>query len=129
MTGCREVGGPKHWYMQRSQLQEQQTHFFEQLTSHAPEEHTKSHRLPCTYSNGSTTNTEYDEHPGSFEDWCSQREQIYPQFEYWTTVLALELSTLIYVRSLREANFSMYSVPGCSDRTGSVVLCTRPHEL
>ena len=45
-------GWPKHWYKQRSQLQEQQTHFFEQLTSHAPEEHTKSQRLPCTYSNG-----------------------------------------------------------------------------
>ena len=39
-------------YKQRSQLQEQQTHFFEHLTSHAPEEHTKSQRLPCTYSNG-----------------------------------------------------------------------------
>ena len=60
------------------------------------------------YDQNSTTNTEYDEHPGSFEDWCRQREQSYPQFQYWTTVLALELSTLIYVRSLREANFSMY---------------------
>ena len=60
----------------------------------------------CQYS---TTNTADDEHPGSFEDWCSQREQSYPQFQYWTTVLALELSTLIYVRSLREANFSMVS--------------------
>ena len=60
------------------------------------------------YDQYSTTNTEDDEHPGSFEDWCSQREQMYPQFQYWTTVLALELSTLIYVRSLREANFSMY---------------------
>ena len=61
-----------------------------------------------TYDQYSTTNTEDDEHPGSFEDWCSQREQSYPQFQYWTTVLALELSTLIYVRSLREANVSMY---------------------
>ena len=60
------------------------------------------------YDQYSTTNTEDDEYPGSFEDWCSQREQSYPQFQYWTTVLALELSTLIYVRSLREANFSMY---------------------
>ena len=60
------------------------------------------------YDQYSTTITEDDEHPGSFEDWCSQREQSYPQFQYWTTVLALELSTLIYVRSLREANFSMY---------------------
>ena len=60
------------------------------------------------YDQYSTTNTEDDEHPGSFEDWCSQREQSYPQFQYWTTVLALELSTLIYVRSLREADFSMY---------------------
>ena len=60
----------------------------------------------CQYS---TTNTADGEHPGSFEDWCSQREQSYPQFQYWTTVLVLELSTLIYVRSLREANFSMVS--------------------
>ena len=60
------------------------------------------------YDQYSTTNTEYDEQPGSFEDRCSQREQSYPQFQYWATVLALELSTLIYVRSLREANFSMY---------------------
>ena len=60
------------------------------------------------YDQYSTTNTEDDEHPGSFEDWCSQREQSYPQLQYWTTVLALELSTLIYLRSLREANFSMY---------------------
>lgn len=60
------------------------------------------------YDQYSTTNTEDDAHPGSFEDWCSQREQSYPQFQYWSTVLALELSTLIYVRSLREANFSMY---------------------
>ena len=60
------------------------------------------------YEQYSTTNTEDDEHPGSFEDWCCLREQSYPQFQYWTTVLALELSTLIYVRSLREANFSMY---------------------
>ena len=60
------------------------------------------------YGQYSTTNTAYDEHPGSFEDWCSQREQSYPQFQYWTTGLGLELSTLIYVRSLREANFSIH---------------------
>ena len=93
-----------------SQLQEQQTHFFEQLTRRA-------HQVTAAalyilqrhaYDQYSTTNAEYDEHPGSFEDWYSQREQSYPQFQYWTTVLALELSTLIYVRSLREANFSMY---------------------
>ena len=60
------------------------------------------------YDQYSTTNTEDDEHPGSFGGWCSHTEQSYPQFQYWTTVLALELSTLIYVRSLREANFIMY---------------------
>ena len=36
----------------------------------------------CAYDKYSTTNTEDDEHPGSFEDWCSQREQSYPQFQY-----------------------------------------------
>ena len=46
--------------------------------------------------------------PLDFEAWCSEREQSCPQFQYWATVLALELSTLIFVRSLREADFNMY---------------------
>ena len=89
------------------------------LISSSSSRHTHQKSTPVTvaalyilqrraYDQYSTTNTEDDEHPGSFEDWCSQRERRYPQFQYWTTVLALELSTLIYVRSLREANFSMH---------------------
>ena len=43
-----------------------------------------------------------------FEQWCSQREELSPHFQYWATVMQLELSVLVYVRSLRQASFSMY---------------------
>lgn len=42
-----------------------------------------------------------------FDYWCHQREDI-PQFLYWTTVLELEKLVLVYVRSLRQASFTMY---------------------
>ena len=32
----------------------------------------------------------------------------FPQFQYWATVLELELLLLVYVRSLRLASFTMY---------------------
>ena len=31
-----------------------------------------------------------------------------PQFQYWATAMALEVYTLIFVQSLREADFAMY---------------------
>jgi hypothetical protein len=43
-----------------------------------------------------------------FEDWCKQREQSCPHFQYWATVMELELCVLIYVRSLRLGSFPMY---------------------
>ena len=48
------------------------------------------------------------EHQLSFEDWCYQRGEEYPQFQYWSIVLQLELLLNVYVRSLRQASFSMY---------------------
>jgi len=43
-----------------------------------------------------------------FADWCQQKAEICPQFHYWATVLQLELTVLVYVRSLRQASFAMY---------------------
>ena len=43
-----------------------------------------------------------------FDDWCQQKAETCPQFHYWATVLELELTLLVYVRSLRQASFAMY---------------------
>ena len=46
--------------------------------------------------------------PVEFEEWCNERRQNCPQFQYWATTMELEVCILTYVRSLREANFTMY---------------------
>ena len=43
-----------------------------------------------------------------FELWCEHKASSCPQFKYWATVLELELCMLVFVCSLREANFNMY---------------------
>ena len=48
------------------------------------------------------------EHLLCFEDWCCQREEENPQFQYWSIVLELELLLNVYVRSLRQSSFTMY---------------------
>ena len=42
------------------------------------------------------------------EDWCTERVQANPQFHFWWIILQLELTVLIYVRSIREGNFLLY---------------------
>ena len=43
-----------------------------------------------------------------FQQWCKHRENTCPHFQYWNTVMKLELCMLIFVRSLRVASFTMY---------------------
>jgi len=43
------------------------------------------------------------------DDWCQQRAKTCTQFDYWATVLQVELTVLVYVRSLRQGSFQMYS--------------------
>ena len=43
-----------------------------------------------------------------FKEWCHQKEQVCPQFQYWSTVMELELCVMVYVRSLHQASFQMY---------------------
>jgi hypothetical protein len=54
--------------------------------------------------------TDFDdaENLPEFEAWCYQRGEDIPKFQYWATVLKLEMLVLIYVRSLRQASFTMY---------------------
>ncbi|MES9880445.1 MAG: hypothetical protein ABW185_06130, partial [Sedimenticola sp.] len=44
----------------------------------------------------------------SFEEWCTQQATRSVHFDYWLKVLSLETMLLVYVRSLREANFDLY---------------------
>ena len=46
--------------------------------------------------------------PEAFGDWCKRREQEIPQFQFWYTVLQLELLVLTYIKSLRTSNFPLY---------------------
>ncbi len=46
--------------------------------------------------------------PQTFEEWCERRQKEIPHFKFWYTTLQLELLVLIYVKSLRTANFSLY---------------------
>ena len=52
--------------------------------------------------------TEPSQETDDFDDWCNQRIESCPHFQYWYLVLQLELLVLTYVRSLREGNFSSY---------------------
>jgi hypothetical protein len=44
----------------------------------------------------------------SLDDWCAERVDASPQFQFWFILLQLELAVLIYVRSVREGNFLLY---------------------
>jgi len=46
--------------------------------------------------------------PIDFEAWCDERTWSCPQFHYWAIAMALVICILIYVRSLREADFAVY---------------------
>ncbi|KAK3753824.1 hypothetical protein QZH41_005372 [Actinostola sp. cb2023] len=43
-----------------------------------------------------------------FDDWCHKQAIAVPQFQYWYTTLQLELLLLTFLRSLRQANFTLY---------------------
>ncbi|CAG2225317.1 unnamed protein product [Mytilus edulis] len=49
-----------------------------------------------------------DEVTLEFEDWCLERSKESPHFKFWYTTLRFELTVLIFIRSIREANFSLY---------------------
>ena len=46
--------------------------------------------------------------PDSFDEWCSKRVEISPQFQYWHMIMRFELLVLVFVRSLRDSNFPLY---------------------
>ena len=50
-----------------------------------------------------------EEKPKSLETWCDQRAKASPQFQFWFTIMELQLQVMIFVRSLREADFKLYT--------------------
>lgn len=44
----------------------------------------------------------------SLDVWCQEREADSQQFSYWSVVMELQLVLLLFVRSLRTSNFSLY---------------------
>lgn len=48
------------------------------------------------------------EQPETLEKWCERRQQEVPHFKFWYTAFQLELLVLIYVKSLRTADFPLY---------------------
>ena len=51
---------------------------------------------------------EGEEIPKSLEAWCDERAKACPQFYFWFTIMELQLLVMIYLRSLREADFKLY---------------------
>ena len=44
-----------------------------------------------------------------FDDWCAQQVFAVPQFQFWYISLQLKLSLLVFIRSLCQANFRLYT--------------------
>ena len=44
----------------------------------------------------------------SLEDWCNQQSSLLPLFKFWFTILQLELTLLVFVRSIRTGDFELY---------------------
>lgn len=47
--------------------------------------------------------TEFDNHIR----WCEERKVDRPHFEFWYSVLEIQLIVLSYIRSVREADFEL----------------------
>ena len=60
------------------------------------------------YDHYCLTSIEGEQEILEFKQWCNQRAQVCPHFQYWATVMELELCVLVYVCSLRQASFTMY---------------------
>ena len=58
------------------------------------------------------------------EDWCAERVDSSPQFQFWFIILQLELVIFIYVRSVREGNFLLYI-----DTPSKIVTCFFLHRI
>ena len=52
---------------------------------------------------------EHNDLADNFDEWRQLKEDENPQFEFWSLTLEIQLSVLVFVRSLREEDFHLYS--------------------
>ena len=52
--------------------------------------------------------TEPNTEPMRLEDWCTVQQESQPMFIFWFLVLQLQLTILVFVRSIRSGNFPLY---------------------
>ena len=74
--------------------------------------------LHLSYNEYSEANDQEDTHL-DFSEWCIQKCEECPQFKFWYMILNLQLLMLVFVRSIREGNFSLTQVVKCFFRFGS----------
>ncbi len=55
------------------------------------------------------SSVEEEDNQLSLEDWCAARAEACPHFQFWYIILQLELTVMIYVRAIREADFLLYT--------------------
>ena len=67
--------------------------------------HTLLHRAYTEYTSEATV---AGSEVLSLEKWCEERAQESVQFSYWLKTLSLEITLLLFIRSLREGNFQLY---------------------
>ena len=53
--------------------------------------------------------TEPNTEPMRLEDWCTVQQEIQLMFKFWFLVLQLQLTILVFVRSIRSGNFPLYN--------------------
>ena len=46
--------------------------------------------------------------PG-FADWCASQAKVHPMFQYWSMVLRMQMTVLLFVRSIRQSDFGLYT--------------------
>ena len=63
----------------------------------------------------------------AFNDWKKEMCAKNPTFEYWDIILRLEILVLIFVRSHRERNFSLFIA--VLETLTPLVLCLKPPKL
>ena len=65
--------------------------------------HTLLHHAYAEYSASAT-----EESTLSFEEWCHTSARQSVQFDYWLKSMQLEITMLLFIRSIREGNFQLY---------------------
>ena len=45
----------------------------------------------------------------SLEKWCTERAAACPHFQFWYTILQLQLYIMIFIKAIREADFQLFS--------------------